>query len=155
MVGSDFGYPQVRRSRSWLQDQLEDVQAAGQGGRRLTAMLALAEYPPPPSYYVIEVKPENHLDQRAVWITDDLARLRAAGIAWIVTHEHPLVYSQVDPLLKRQLEEEAVLAQCFDPFRGAWSDLVYDPLDAYYAPVAGSAAVERPGPLIRVYRLDP
>ena len=155
MVGSDFGFPQVRRSRGWLQEQLEDAQATGQGGRRLVAMLALKEYPPPPSYYVVELKPENRLNRRAVWTTGDLTLLRAAGIAWVVTHEHPLAYSQVDPFLKQRLEEEAVLVRCFDPFQGSWSDLVYDPFDAYYVPVAGSAAVERPGPLIRVYRLNP
>jgi hypothetical protein len=116
-------------------------------------MLALADYPPAPSYYVVELKTDNPLGRPSVWNRYDLDRLRKSGIEWVVTHEHLLAYSQVDPALQQQLDQGAVLVRSFDPFRGARAKLAYDPVDAYYAPLAGHRSVERPGPLIRIYRL--
>lgn len=155
MHGSDFGYPQVRRSRSGLHQELEDIRAAGLPGKRLERMLQLEGYPPPPSYNVVELKGVNPFGRRSVWTQCDIDYLRSKGIEWVVTHEHPLAYSRVDPTFRAQLEREAVLVQCFDPFRASGEIPVFDPLDAYYVPVAGFEGVERPGPLIRIYALRP
>ena len=153
MHGSDFGFPQVRRNRVWLRDQLEVARKAGQRGRRLTVMLEWEDYPPAPSFYVVELQAENPLHRRAVWTSYDADRLRANGIEWIVTHDHPLVYSQVAPRLEAELAREAMLVQRFEPFNEDGQIPLFDPTDAYYAPVAGYGSAERPGPLIRIYRL--
>jgi len=153
MHGSDFGYPQVRRSRRWLQEQLEDVRARGPGGKRLVRMLQLKDDFPRPSYYVVELQAANPLNRRTVWTTFSTARLVQEDVRWIVTHEHPLAYSQVDPAFAEQLAQDARLIQRFDPFKEGAEALVYDPIDAYYVPVAGFARVGRPGPLIRIYQL--
>ena len=154
MHGSDFGFPRVRRNRVWLREQLEAAREAGQAGRRLAAMLEWEDYPPVPSYYVVELQAENPLHRRTVWTSYDADRLRENGIEWIVTHDHPLFYSQVAPRLEAELANEATLVQRFDPFMGEGVLPSFDPIDAYYAPVAGYGSAERPGPLIRIYRLQ-
>ena len=155
MVGSDFGYPQVRRSRSWMKEQLEDMRMGGLSGRGLARMLELEGIPFPPSYYVVELQAVNPLNRRTVWTTFGVDRLRQEGIEWVVTHQHPLAYSQVDPAFRKELEREALLVQRFNPFSERAGSPVYDPVDAYYVPLAGYAGVERPGPSIQIYRLSP
>lgn len=154
MTGSEYGHPQVRRTRQWLQERLEDVRRAGLGGRHLERMLRWAEYPPPPAYYVVELQPASGVALRSVWNPCPVDSLLRRGIGWVVTHEHPLPYSRVDAVFALQLESQAVLVAQFDPFAaGERPAPVYDPTDAYYAPLAGFAALERPGPLIKIYRL--
>jgi hypothetical protein len=153
MCGSDFGYPQVHPTRDWLQRELEDARAAGASGRRLESMLRQEGYPPPPRYDVVELKPDNPLNRRAVRTGCDLDCLRAEGIEWVVTQEHPLAYSRLDPGFRLRLEREAVEVRCFDPFRRGTARPEYDPADAYYVPLSGFGGVERPGPLLRIYRL--
>ncbi len=154
MHGSEYGYPQVRRTRGWLQERLEDARRAGLGGERLSRMLQWPGYPPPPAYYVIELRPFPGTELRSVWSDCPVDSLARQGVEWVVTQEHPLPYSQVDPGFAAQLEAGAVLAASFDPFvKGETRSPVYDPIDAYFVPLAGFGAVERPGPLIRIYRL--
>ncbi len=118
-------------------------------------MLELEGVPFPSSYYVVELQAVNPLNRRTVWTTFDIDRLRQEEIEWVITHEHPLAYSQVDPAFKEELEREAVLVRRFNPFSGRAESPVYDPVDAYYVPLAGYAGVERPGPSIQIYRLSP
>lgn len=154
MRGSEYGYPQVRRTRKWLQERLEDTQRAGLGGQHLSRLLQLADYPPPPAYYVVELRPSPGMELRSVWSDCQVDSLVRGGVEWVITQEHPLPYSQVDAAFAAQLAEKAVLAARFDPFaEGARAALVYDPIDAYYVPLAGFGAVERPGPLIRIYQV--
>ena len=155
MVGSDFGDPQVHRSRAWLEERLSDVRQAGLPARRLARQLALDGLPPEPSFYVVELRPENPFHLRSVWTDFSLEDIRNAGINWVVVQEHPMI-SWIDPAFLLQLEAEAVLACLFGPFeggRGAGSSL-FDPIDAYYVPYAGLADVRRPGPTIRIYNVD-
>ncbi len=151
--GSAFGHPQVRRSREWMQVELEDIRAAGLDGRRLAAMLSLEDFPPPPSYFPIELRSTDALPRRTVWRSYDLERLRAAGVDWIVTHRHPLTGLPAADDFIRQLEQQATLVQHFDPFKDGWQGLSYDRLDFFYVPVAGFAGLHRTGPEIRLYRL--
>jgi hypothetical protein len=148
----DSAYLQVRRSRRWLQEQLEDVRAGGLEGRRLARMLQLEDYPPRPSYYVLGLQAINPLNRRTIWTTYSTTRLAEEGIRWVVTHEHPLAYARLDSAFEKQLARDAVLVKSFDPFIKGAGPPVYDPVDAYYVPVAGFAGVERPGPLIRIYQ---
>ena len=49
----------------------------------------------------------------------------------------------------------ATLAQAFSPYKTrATPHPVYDRVDPYYFPIGGFAGVVRPGPLVRLYRLD-
>ncbi|MEW6749829.1 MAG: glycosyltransferase family 39 protein [Candidatus Latescibacterota bacterium] len=153
MCGSDYGYPQVRLTREWLRQELEDVQAAGLEGSRLKAALGLEGYPPPPSYRVLQVRPEGALRRRSLRATADLDSLRREGVEWVVVHEHPLVYSRVDTALARELAVEAALVKGLDPFARGAELAVYDPQDAFYVPLAGFGSIGRPGPAIRIYRL--
>ena len=91
---------------------------------------------------------------RSVWRTYDLERLLDNGVEWVVTQSHPLPYSQIDPALEGQLAKHATLVRRFYPFDGPVKTPVFDPIDAYYVPVAGFAGVQRPGPVLNVYRLN-
>lgn len=154
LVGSDYGQPQVRRTREWLKQEYADQQAAGLPGRRLARQLALDRFPPPPAYEVVEVKPAGSFQRTAVRPGCDLPCLSAAGVEWVVTQEHPLPYSRVEPGLALQLERQAVVARVFDPFVAGAETPVYDQVDAFFVPVAGFSGVTRPGPRLRIYRLS-
>ncbi len=153
LVGSDYGMPQIRCSRTTLLEEQADRAVAGQRARRLDRQLALPDYPPRPAYAVVRVQPPGSVPRRSVIAEADLARLRDAGVQWVVTQEHPLVYSQVPARLAADLAQTATIEQVFDPFVGGVGPPVYDPLDAYYIPVGGFAGVNRPGPRLTVYRL--
>lgn len=153
LCGSDYGYPELRLSREWLEREAADQSAAGLGARRLQAALQLEGYPPAPSYRVLEVHPEGFPPRRAVRAVSDLDSLRREGVEWVVVHEHPLEYSRPDTALVRQLEAEAVLCARLDPFVKGAAAPAYDPQDAFYVPLGGFAAVRRPGPAISVYSL--
>ena len=155
MVGSDYGDPQVHRSRAWLEERLSDVRQAGQPGLRLARQLELDGLPPEPSYYVVELRPDNPYHLRSVWTGFSLEDIRSAGIDWVVIQEHPLT-TWIDPAFLRQLETEAVLTCLFDPFeegKGPGSS-IFDPIDAYYVPYAGFEDVRCPGPTIRIYNIN-
>ena len=47
------------------------------------------------------------------------------------------------------------LLATFDPFAAGRRDAIFEPSDAYYIPFHGFAGVRRPGPLIRIYELEP
>lgn len=154
LVGSDYGQPQLRRTREWLRQEYEDQRAAGLPARRLERQRSLDDYPRPPAFRVVEVKPAGPFPRAAVWPGCDLSCLRAAGVGWLVTQEHPLPYSQVDPGLGEQLQREAVAECILDPFVPGAATPVYDQVDAFYVPVAGFSGVTRPGPCLRIYRLS-
>jgi hypothetical protein len=154
MTGSEYGHPQMRRTRRWAQERLEDLRKAGESGWHLERLLRLTEFPPIPAYDVIALRPAFRMPLRSVWDLCPVDSLRNRGVGWVVTLEHPLPYSQVDAEFARQLESQAVLVARFDPFVAGSPLPVYDPQDAYYAPLAGFAGVERPGPLIKIYRLE-
>lgn len=94
----------------------------------------------PPSLSVVRLKPE-------------LAALESEHVQYVVVHDHVVFSSQVDPAAMAALAPRLELLKEFDPFRGPRSDAVFEPLDAYYIPMDGFAAVERPGPRVRIYRV--
>lgn len=154
MTGSEYGHPQVRRTRAWLQERAEDLRQAGESSWYQERLLQLPGFPAAPAYYVVALRPPFRMPLRSVWSPCSVDSLRNRGVGWVVTLEHPLGYSQVEAEFARQLESQAVLMARFDPFVPGHPPPVYDPLDAYYAPLAGFDALERPGPLIRIYRLE-
>ena len=84
----------------------------------------------------------------SVWPDATLEVLRARGVDWLVLQRHPLVPPH--PLEK---EVEGLEPQARFGGGRAVGKAEFDRQDAYYAPVAGWAGLERPGPELRVYRL--
>jgi hypothetical protein len=75
------------------------------------------------------------------------------GIDYVVTHEHLLPFSQVNAAQARVLAERCTRLVEFSPFAGAPGG-GFEILDAYYVPFYDFAPVVRPGPLVRVCRLE-
>jgi hypothetical protein len=80
---------------------------------------------------------------------------RDAG--FLVTHDHrELPFSRNHPSLSRFLEEHGEAIATFDPYRqGAGVEPVFYRSDAFYIPFAGLDAVERGGPIVRIWKLQP
>ena len=77
-------------------------------------------------------------------------RWAARGVTHVVRHNYPLPYSSATPPERTpHLERLAV----FDPFAGELRDPVFEPLVAFYLPLARFHGVERPGPRIEIYAL--
>lgn len=79
------------------------------------------------------------------------------GAAFLVTHEHrELPFSRVHPSLARWLEDHGEVLASYDPYRrGARVQPVFYRSDAFYIPYAGFEAVERGGPIVRIWKLLP
>ena len=76
------------------------------------------------------------------------------GVGWVVTHEHPLPFSRPLPAQMQRLAPRLTLLATFSPFREGPAGLFED-LDAYYIPIGQFTGVERPGPIVRIYRWNP
>lgn len=79
--------------------------------------------------------------------------LDAYGVGWVVVHEHPLPFSRPNPDQMARLAPRLTLLATFDPFRDGPTG-VFEDLDAYYIPIGRFSGVERPGPIVRIYRLE-
>jgi len=86
-------------------------------------------------------------------VTPEPAALAAAGVGYVLTHDHPLPFSHLDPEVMERFAGRLRLLADFDPFVGEGTGAVFEPADAYYIPFHGFAAVERPGPHVRIYAL--
>jgi len=72
---------------------------------------------------------------------------------WIVLSESPLwTYASAPPALRSLTDRGYVLVQEVRGTRGTPGSAVYDMQDAFFLPIAGFAAVERPGPTVKIYR---
>jgi hypothetical protein len=74
------------------------------------------------------------------------------GIRFVITHEHPVPFSKV-PEGFAALAPQLRLVATFTPFRAGRSpdEAAFEASDAFYLPLAGLDAIERGGPIIRVY----
>jgi 4-amino-4-deoxy-L-arabinose transferase-like glycosyltransferase len=84
----------------------------------------------------------------------DPASLEAAGVRYLVTHDHVLFSSHLDPEVMARLAPHLRLRAEFEPFCGPREKARYDLQDAYYIPMAGFGVVTRPGPSVRIYELE-
>lgn len=84
----------------------------------------------------------------------EAAALDQALVGWLVVHEHPLFWSTPDAERLAALAPRLELVARFEPY-SMTSRPVFETADAYYAPFAGFAGVERTGPEIRIYALRP
>lgn len=151
--GGYSGEPPLPESEEMLRERLRGQR----GPNRDTYLL---EHPIRPRYrlirlgyfYTAERVPEGWVEMSYDW-----AVLRDRGIDYVVTQESPLrAFAAVDERMRGTLEAHAAPLAVFDPFApGSSPRPVYDPIDAFFVPMAGFAGVERPGPKITIYRLDP
>jgi hypothetical protein len=75
---------------------------------------------------------------------------------FLVTHEHrELPFSRIPLSLARTLEERGEAIATFDPYRASRDEPVFFLSDAFYIPYAGLGAVERGGPVVRIWKLQP
>jgi 4-amino-4-deoxy-L-arabinose transferase-like glycosyltransferase len=76
------------------------------------------------------------------------------GFTFLVTHEHPALYrySRIDASLAKRLESAELLVR-FSPFGEGATTPLYDELDAFYVPYERPGSVERPGPIVSIWRL--
>ena len=75
---------------------------------------------------------------------------------YLVTHEHSeLPFSRIHPSLSRFLEEQGRRIATFAPYRRSDVEPIFYSSDAFYIPFAGLEAVERGGPLIHIWKLQP
>jgi hypothetical protein len=76
-------------------------------------------------------------------------RWASAGAGFLVWHHYPIPYSS--ETLPTELRDAKPLV-VFDPFaEGGAPGAVFEPLDAFYLPIAGFSGVERPGPRIEIF----
>jgi Dolichyl-phosphate-mannose-protein mannosyltransferase len=101
-------------------------------------------------------QPEYYAKQPEERWGDVLERLKARGTRYLLAHTSALdVYSPTLPDLEEELRGAATLLREFSPYHlGARPRPVYDWTDPYYVPIGGFVGVKRPGPTIRVYRLE-
>ncbi len=151
-TGSSYGHPQLRPEQAWIERQLREVRRAGDRGRRLDLQKQDPAYPPPPAYDLVELREGNPRELSSIWPLLPPSELRARGVDWLVVQQHPLAYAVLPVTLAVELSVLQPAVE-FDPFECGTGAAVYDPLDAYYAPLSGHGALRRPGPRLRIYRL--
>jgi hypothetical protein len=175
LVDSLFGLP-LLQDRKMLQDKvslIEEQQAwRWRLKKRYELLLARPGYPPAPGYYTYYFQgseegvesEEGELTLKSVrWddTTDIFLRVEGAeelkrrGVRFIVTEEHSLsMYSRVSPELETILEESFEPIRVFSPLEEAVAENpkpIFDPIDAFYVPLARFEGIRRPGPTIRIY----
>jgi 4-amino-4-deoxy-L-arabinose transferase-like glycosyltransferase len=101
-------------------------------------------------------RPAVYLDDPQHASPEVFADLKRQGIGYLLVHTSALAaVSPTVPELELALRRSATLAQAFSPYKTrATPHPVYDRVDPYYFPIGGFAGVVRPGPLVRLYRLD-
>src|SRR5208282_1425312 len=86
----------------------------------------------------------------------DLAALRAKDVFWVIADSLPPCLYSPDPTeaVLAELNSGAVLMFDLDPVRKGAPAPVFDENDAFYAPIQHISSMERPGPRIRIWRLN-
>jgi hypothetical protein len=91
---------------------------------------------------------------RQVFILDGTKRFSKADRPdWIIMQDSPLP-STTQPIVKEVMTDGYIRVAEFPAFSPS-EDLVYDPQDAFYVPLAGFDHVVRPGPNFSVYKYEP
>jgi len=101
-------------------------------------------------------RPEFYAKHPAQTWAEALDHLRADGVRYFLIHHSPLdVFSPTIPELEAAVQRVGTPVRVFSPYRpGVQPPPVYDRVDAYFFPVGRFRGLERPGPLVNVYRLD-
>ena len=81
------------------------------------------------------------------------AALEEAGVRYVMTNDHELFFSTVDPELIESLSPRLTLLAEFAPF-GEETQPIFETADAFYIPFHGFCGVQRPGPKVRIYAFE-
>ena len=149
--GGYYAEPQLPESPEMIRERLR-----GQPGPNRDAHLLA--HPVSPSYDLVRLGYFDTADRtQRTWteMSYDLGRLRSRSVDYLVVQDSPLRdFAFVDERISDLLDHHAELLAVFDPFAfGAHSSPVFDPIDAFFVPMAGYDGMVRPGPEVRVYRL--
>jgi 4-amino-4-deoxy-L-arabinose transferase-like glycosyltransferase len=79
--------------------------------------------------------------------------LAEAGVRYVMTNDHELFFSTVDPDLIESLSPRLTLLAEFAPF-GEETRPIFETADAYYIPFHAFSGVQRPGPTVRIYAFE-
>jgi hypothetical protein len=81
--------------------------------------------------------------------------LRKGNIHWVVSDSYPALFYSRGPLPSEAalLDPQATLVFDADPLISGAPQPIYDPNDAFYAPLQHISSVTRPGPRIRIWKL--
>ena len=71
---------------------------------------------------------------------------------YVILHDHPLSVSPIDTSLVVALAEVGERVAVFDPEGLDVSRPQYDPIDAYYIPLANFGALQQSGPAVQIWR---
>ncbi len=99
-------------------------------------------------------RPHVPRGRRASKAAHDPESLARDGVSYVVTHDHLLFSSSLDPEVMARLEPHLTLLAEFDPYEGATAPrdaAIFELADPYYIPFRGFSSVGRPGPLVRIY----
>ena len=97
----------------------------------------------PPYYQVVPIGP--------------VEALRAQRVNWVVSDYLPQIVfysSGPSPSQEADLAKNAKLVLEVNPIMPGKGPPVFDPNDAYYAPIARISSMDRAGPIIRIWRLN-
>lgn len=144
--GGWAGDPPVRTVEDiwWKVSQLVGSTASVDVGQ---ALRYLDRHAPPSPFYSFVVQHGNR-----GFASGRLDLVTGFGCDYVLLHEHRLSYSTVDPAFRSALSRLASRVAGFgDPLKGGVGQ-AYDPIDAYFVPVAGFADVHRPGPHVEIWR---
>ncbi|MBM4246400.1 MAG: phospholipid carrier-dependent glycosyltransferase [Deltaproteobacteria bacterium] len=88
---------------------------------------------------------------------EDVATLRAKGIRLVVADTSPLAFYSPGPTPEQlaDLDRNAALELDLNPIGPEAPAPVFDLADAFYAPLQHASSMSRPGPRIRIWRIDP
>jgi 4-amino-4-deoxy-L-arabinose transferase-like glycosyltransferase len=90
---------------------------------------------------------------RGVQADRGAAALEEAGVRYVMTNDHELFFSTVDPDLIESLSPRLTLLAEFAPF-GEETQPIFETADAFYIPFHGFSGVRRPGPKVRIYAFE-
>jgi hypothetical protein len=90
---------------------------------------------------------------RIVQADQGAAALEEAGVRYVMTHDHELFWSTVDPDLIESLSPRLTLLAEFAPF-GEETRPIFETADAFYIPFHAFSGVQRPGPRVRIYAFE-
>jgi len=82
------------------------------------------------------------------------AGLAAAHVDHVLTHDHAVFASRLDPAVMAALAPHLRPLADFDPFVPGRGGAVFELDDAYYVPIGRFGAVARPGPHIRIFAFE-
>jgi hypothetical protein len=88
---------------------------------------------------------------------ESVTQLKAKGIRWVFSDSYPPLPFYSPGVSEQQLadlQSSAVLVFDVDPFLPGDGVPRVDREDAFYAPISNISSVERPGPRIRIWKLD-